>query len=85
MTNYLDSVAYGVVALLLLLALRFHMHGDDFGIALVAITAALAWASCYCTALYEQTATKDFATAGIGLTCLAVAVGLFAFERVVLA
>lgn len=84
MTNFLASVVYGVVALLLL-ALRFHMDGDDFGVALVAITAALAWASCYCTALYEQTATKGFATAGIGLTGWAVVVGLFAVARMVLA
>lgn len=82
MNNFLASVAYGVVALGLM-ALRFHMGGDDFGVALVAITAALAWASCYCTALYEQTAAKAFATAGIGLTGWAIVVGLFATVRLV--
>lgn len=82
MDNFKASVAYGAVALGLM-ALRFHMDGDDFGVALVAITAALAWASCYCTALYEQTAAKGFATAGIGLTGWAIVVGLFAMVRLV--
>lgn len=81
--NYNASVAYGVAALALM-ALVFHMTGDDFGVVLVAVTAALAWASCYCTALYEQTAAKGFATAGLGLTGWAVVVGLFAVARMVL-
>lgn len=84
MTNFLASVVYGVVALLLL-ALRFHMDGDDYGVALVAIVAVLAWASCYCTALYEQTAHRAFATAGIGLTICAVAFGAPLVMRAVLA
>jgi hypothetical protein len=81
--NFTASVAYGVAALVLM-ALAFHMTGDDFGVALVAITAALAWASCYCTALYEQTAAKGFATAGVGLTGWALVVGLFAVARLLL-
>lgn len=83
MSNFLASVVYGTVALALL-ALRFFMDGDDYGVALVAIVAVLAWASCYCTALYEQTAHRAFATAGIGLTGWAVIVGLFAVVRVLL-
>ena len=35
MTNFLASVVYGVVALLLL-ALRFHTDGDDFAAPLLA-------------------------------------------------
>lgn len=84
MTNFLASVVYGTAALALL-ALRFFMDGDDYGVALVAIVAVLAWASCYCTALYEQTAAKGFATAGIALTICAVAFGAPLLARAVLA
>ena len=80
MDNFKASVSYGVAALVLM-ALAFHMTGDDFGVALAAITAALAWASCYCTALFEQTSYRNFATAGIVLTLAALVVGVVAVLR----
>ena len=84
MNNFLASVVDGTVALALL-ALRFFMDGDDYGVALVAVVAILAWASCYCTALYEQTAYRAFATAGIALTICAVAFGVPLVAQAVLA
>lgn len=82
--NYIASVAFAALALSLM-ALRFHMDGDDFGVALVAITAAIAWASCYLAAMYEQNnyEPRGLAIVSFALTAWAVVFAIAALIRMV--
>ena len=78
--NYVASIAYGVVALLLLFMYAYSADNHT-AMLLVVFSAALAWASCYMGAAYDMSDGTDRFTfvSSVTLTLIAVVVYLAAF------